>query len=439
MIRKNPKGSQRRILPLLPPYVLRLVAVRGLRSFSQGYLNIIAPLYLLSIGLSVVGLGLLFTASFVTGAVLLVPVGKLADKYGRKPFLIAFSVLIALWGSLYLVTTWIPLLFLISAIAGIGRGGSAGGSQAGPFAPAEQAILADLVPSERRVSVFSINAFAASMLAAAGAALSAAPSFIHLQYLGGDKLLFAITVLLGVVSCFILLGVPETRRPGVDAQGEPPPRKKSSRSLMRSRESTSIVGKLSLAAMVNSFGMGFMGSSLFVIWLNLRYHLGADVIGPVFALSYFLSALTILGAPALARQIGSVRSIIATRIAAAGLLAAIVLAPTYLPAIGLYVGRVVLSNMIVPVRQSFTMGLFPSEERATASGVTGAARRVTGAVSPSISGELMDAGYLESPLVIGALLQGFSAVLYGIFFLKKDDLQQRNSGFENNNNTKPSG
>ena len=406
----------------LPPSVARLVAVRGLRSLSQGYLNIVAPLYLLSIGLSVTGLGILFTASFVTGAILLVPIGKLADKYGRKPFLIAFSLLIALWGTIYVVTSWIPLLFLISAIAGIGRGGSAGGSQAGPFAPAEQALMADLVPRESRVRVFSFNAFVASLLASAGAALSALPSWLDL---GGDKILFIITIILGLVSCVILLGIPEARR--TNKVNETPDNQSRRRRLaLMSKESTRTVGKLSFASMFNSFGLGFIGSSLFVIWLYLRFHLSADVIGPVFAVSYFISALTILAAPMLAREIGSVRSIISTRIIAASLLGLVVVAPTFFIAIALYVGRTVLSNMIVPVRQSFTMGLFPSEERATASGVTGAARRVTGAVSPSISGELMNLGYLESPLIIGAALQGFSAVLYGIFFLKMDSTNHAN-------------
>ncbi|MHB8567912.1 MAG: MFS transporter [Nitrososphaerales archaeon] len=404
---------------------MRLLIVRGLRSFSQGYLNIIAPLYLLSIGLSVTGLGLLFTASFVVGAILLVPVGKLADKYGRIPFLIAFSLLIALWGVIYAVTSWLPILFVISAIAGIGRGGAAGGSQAGPFAPAEQAILADLVPAERRVRVFSWNAFAASIFAAAGAALSALPIWLHLQSLGGDKILFVMTTIIGLGSCVILLGVPDTRHKSEKTSEKE--HKPSRRPSLMSKESTGIVGRLSIASMFNSFGMGFMGSSLFVVWLNLRYHLGANVIGPVFAASYLLSALIILLAPALARRIGSVGSIISTRIAAAGLLASIVLAPTFVVAIGLYIARIVLSNMIVPVRQSFTMGLFPSEERATASGVTGATRRVTGAVSPSVSGELMNMGYLESPFLVGAIFQGFSAVLYGMFFLKKD---KRDSNIE---------
>ena len=428
----------------LPNRVSRLVIVRGLRSFSQGYLNIIAPLYLLSIGLTATGMGLLLTASFILGAVLLVPVGTLADRYGRKPFLVGFCALMAIWGATYVLTKWLPLLFAISAVAGIGRGGPAGGAQAGPFAPAEQALMADLVPSHRRVTVFSLNAFIASILAATGSLFSGIPSWLDaigfkLPLGGGDYLLFLMTAIIGVLSIPVLLTVPEStgsrRRPrdlgdahhgkeearetnvqqsknGVDANEK--------RSFLK-KESAVTVSKISLASAFNSFGMGFMGSSLFVVWLNLRFHVGAGLIGPVFAASYLLTALTILGAPTLASKIGSVHSIVITRIAASILFGIMVIAPTFIFAAGIYIARLVFTGMITPVRQSFTMGLFPTEERATAAGITGSLRRVTGAISPSLSGALMELGYLESPFLIGGVLQGISAVLYAKFFLVKDD------------------
>ncbi len=406
----------------LPNRVSSLIIVRGLRSFSQGYLNIITPLYLLSIGLSAAGLGLLLTASFIVGAVLLVPVGALADRYGRKQFLIAFCTLTILWGTTYLITKWLPVLFIISALAGIGRGGgSFAGSQAGPFAPAEQALMADLVPSHRRVTVFALNAFVASILAAAGSLLSGLPSWLKGFGLdlpiGGDNLLFLVTIIIAVLSVPILLTVPESIRSERKEKNDEP--EKPKRSFLR-KESAVNVSKISIAATFNSFGMGFMGSSLFVVWLNLRYHVGAGVIGPVFAVSYFLTGLTILGAPSLAGRFGSVHAIVATRIAAAALLGIVVIAPTFLYAAALYVGRLIFSGMILPVRQSFTMGLFQSEERATAAGITGSVRRMTGAISPSLSGELMELGYLESPFLIGGILQGASAVLYAKFFLSKD-------------------
>ena len=132
----------------------RVIAVRCLRSFTQGFLNIVTPLYLLTHGVSSTGIGVLYSASFLVGAALTAPIGVLADRYGRKPFLVTFTVLMALWGALYATTTVIPVLLVASAIAGIGRGGAGvGGGQAGPFAPAEQALLADLVlgPARRRM------------------------------------------------------------------------------------------------------------------------------------------------------------------------------------------------------------------------------------------------------------------------------------------------
>lgn len=418
--------------------------VRGLRSFSQGYLNIIAPLYLLSIGLTATGMGLLLTASFILGAVLLVPVGTLADRYGRKPFLLGFCALMALWGTTYVLTKWLPLLFIISAVAGIGRGGPAGGAQAGPFAPAEQALMADLVPSHRRVTVFSLNAFIASILAATGSLLSGIPSWLNatgikLPLGGGDYLLFLLTAIIGVLSIPILLTVPESVRSkrenrelgdahsskeemqgAKDDERENDSEERTKHKFLK-KESAVTVSKISLASAFNSFGMGFMGSSLFVVWLNLRFHIGANLIGPIFAASYLLAALSILAAPSLAGRIGSVHAIVATRIAASVLFGIMVIAPTFAYAAGLYISRLVFTGMITPVRQSFTMGLFPTKERATAAGITGSLRRITGAISPSLSGVLMELGYLESPFLIGGVLQGISAMLYAKFFMNKDN------------------
>ena len=120
-------------------------------------------------------------------------------------------------GTPSIITKWLPILFIISALAGIGRGGgSFAGSQAGPFAPAEQALMADLVPSHRRITVFALNAFVASILAAAGSLLSGLPSWLRVFKLdlpiGGDNLLFLMTIVIAALSVPILLTVPESIR-----------------------------------------------------------------------------------------------------------------------------------------------------------------------------------------------------------------------------------
>lgn len=394
----------------------RLIAVRGLRSFNQAYLNVVAPLYLLSKGVSAAGLGVLFTASFIVSALLTAPIGIMADRWGRKPFLVAFTVLMLLWGVTYTTTAYVPLLLVVSAVAGIGRGGGGmGAGQAGPFAPAETALLADLVPAGERRRMFSWNGVLSSVLAAAGAAVSGLPSWLrgtHLPLLGSDRLLFVLTIVLAVVSLAVLARVPDSR----------PYRGMPRRRRPLGRRSAGLVMRQSLAGGCNAVGVAFV-NSLFVVWLHLRFHVGSGAIGPVFTASYLLSAASVWGASAMAGRIGSVRTIVATRLGAACLMAGTALAPTFLVAVVLQVLRTAATMMVTPVRQSFTMGLFPPEERASASGLTGVVRRLSGSASPPVSGALFGAGYLEVPFFVGAALQVVSAGLYRVFFGSLDDRQ----------------
>ncbi|NNN20001.1 MAG: MFS transporter, partial [Acidimicrobiaceae bacterium] len=162
----------------------RIVYVRGIRSFTQSFLNIVTPLYLLSKGVSAAELGVFFTLSFLIGALMSIPVGVFADRWGRKPFLVAFTVLMLIWGAVFTFTNYLPLMIIISVISGIGRGGGGmGGGQAGPFAPAEQALLADLAPESERRKVFSWNGVTSSLMAAAGAALVVLPVLLERYYL----------------------------------------------------------------------------------------------------------------------------------------------------------------------------------------------------------------------------------------------------------------
>lgn len=174
-----------------------------------------------------------------------------------------------------------------------------------------------------------------------------------------------------------------------------------------------------LAGAFNAFGVGFV-NSLFVVWLHLRFGVGSASIGPVFAASYLLSAASVWGASAMAGKVGSVKTIVLTRVGAAVLMVATALSPTFLIAIVLQILRTAMTMMVTPVRQAFTMGLFPSEERASAAGLTGVVRRLSGALSPPITGTLFEDGALGAPFYIGALFQVISAVLYSAFFAHMD-------------------
>jgi MFS family permease len=218
----------------------------------------------------------------------------------------------------------------------------------------------------------------------------------------------------------MLLGLPEPAR----GQGAHP-RGRGLR--LVSPASARLIGLQALAGGTNAFGMGFV-SSMFVVWMSLRFHVGADAIGPVFMATYLLTAISYFPAARVGRRIGSVRAIVASRLAVVALTVATALSPTFLVAAVLQVMRSTAAQMITPVRQAFTMGLYPSNERASAAGMTGVARRLPASISPTLAGLLMNGGMLELPFYLGAGLLLVSAGLYHRFFAALDEPGGRGPG-----------
>src|ERR687889_1079587 len=80
-------------------------------------------------------------------------------------------------------------------------------------------------------------------------------------------------------------------------------------------------------------------------------------------------------------------------------------APTPLLAIAFYLGRMALSQMDVPTRQSYIVAVVREEERTAAAAITNISRNVTQAISPSLTGVLIQSISLSAPFVIGGALK----------------------------------
>src|SRR4029078_1330629 len=71
------------------------------------------------------------------------------------------------------------------------------------------------------------------------------------------------------------------------------------------------------------------------------------------------------------------------------LLILVPLMPTLPLAVGVLLARFAISQMDVPTRQSYTIAVVEREERSAAAGVTGIARSLGAAVSPSLATPLL--------------------------------------------------
>ena len=374
-----------------------LMVSRGVRAFAFSYLGVIFTIYLSQLGYSTVTIGVVITTAYASAAVLTAVWGFLSDRYGRKKILILLAVLTIVSNFIYLFSS--HLIFIIAAviIANVGAGGSgAGGQGGGPMSPVEQALLAEKCTPQNRNTVFSANAFVASMMGAIGALLSGLPQHLQeawaWQSIPSYKPLFALTILFSIVLIFAYAQIDEHHVP----------RKREKKPLVT--KANKFVVKMSLLGMIDNLGGGLI-SPLISYWFFLRYGVELKSLGFMFFLSYFLAAMSFLTAPIIARRIGVVRTMAFSHGLASAIWLMLPLAPTFAIAAAMTIARSYLAYMDNPLRSSFIMGVVRPEDRGAAAGFTTLSRHVPVAISPTLSAYLMQAFTLNVPVFIGGFLQ----------------------------------
>jgi hypothetical protein len=97
------------------------------------------------------------------------------------------------------------------------------------------------------------------------------------------------------------------------------------------------------------------------------------------------------------------------------LLAAIPFAPTEAAAFALLLARALLSQMDVPTRQAYVVGVVDPEERSAAAAYTNTARYVTRPLGPLVAAPLMQVS-LGAPFVVAGVLKSiYDTALYRAF------------------------
>ena len=389
----------------------RLIAVHGLRSLVQGYVMVVFTIYLSEIGFSAWLIGLTLTTIGVASSILTLVIGVSSDRFGRRPFLIVYSLLLFASGIIFSLTTIPWILIAISALGGLGRGGG-GGGQAGAFAPAEQAMIAEKAAGEIRRKVFAANSVVGTSAAAVGALLAGVPEWLrstsHLTLMASYRPLYLGVALVGLLSVVLLWPVAEVKHVAR-------PSKRSAAGRAQRRQTRQRIGQIAVAGAVNGFGMGFI-ASLVPYWMHIRYGVSPGAIGPIMAVSSAITAFASLWAVRLAERFGDIMVITGSRLVGVVLTLILPFSPVFPLAALVYGARLVSARMAMPVRQSYTMGIIDAGSRGSAAGISGVARRLPASVSPTISGFWFGVGELELPFIATAACLFINASLYFWWF-----------------------
>ncbi|MHB1975292.1 MAG: MFS transporter [Acidimicrobiales bacterium] len=404
-----------------------IVVVLGARtamSAARALAGVVAPVYLALDGFNAERLGALFAVVAVASAAMATAIGLLSDRLGRKPFLVVVPLLAALAGIAFAYDRTTAVLFCAAALGSFGRGSGAGAGAVGPYQPAESAFVVESLPARYRNVVFGRLSFVSSIGALGGGLLALlAPSHriagAAATAAFGD--VFLATAGLAALAGFLALFIVEARPPRVVSAPSTPGL--AGRSRLRSvlsalhlpRRSRPLLYRLWVTNSLNGFAIGMFGPFV-TYWLFRRYGASAGEIGVLFAVVNLVTAAATLSAAGLARRWGLVNTVGIVRSAQAALLVPLVLMPTFESAGAVYLLRMVVQRIGLPLRQSYVLAMADAEERAAVTALSNLPSQLTMAVSPLLAGYLFDEVSIALPFDIAAVFQGLNAVLFWFFF-----------------------
>ena len=180
--------------------------------------------------------------------------------------------------------------------------------------------------------------------------------------------------------------------------------------------STPRIRRLAALFSIDSFAGGFVLQSLIAYFLHERFDLGLDALGRVFLVAQLLTAASLLLAPRLARRFGLLPTMVVTHLISNVLLIAIAAAPAAWVAVSLLFGRQLLSQIDVPTRQAYVMAVVDDREREAAATTTTLWRTSAQAVTPLLTGWIMQTVALSAPFVLGGALKIVYDVLLYLTF-----------------------
>ncbi len=398
-----------------------LLAARILRTFAYGFLSVIIAIYLRILGFNDIQVGILLGCTLINSVIFTLFASFYADRMGRRKILTIYALLMSLSGLIFTISDNYLLLILAAFIGTI----NVTGSETGAFLSLEQAILPQTIKdTKKRNTIFALYNLVGMFAMSAGILLTGFPAILQQGQYDFNKAesirpLFAIYGIIGIIVMIIYLTLSrdiEVRQKGIQ------------QSIFKtlSPQSRKIVGKLCALFSIDSFAGGFVIQSVVALWFFTRFNADLLDLSYIFSVAGILTGLSYIGAAKIADRIGLINTMVFTHIPSNLLLILVGFAPNLELAIAFYLVRMTLSQMDVPTRQSYIVSVVSEEERTAAAGLTNISRNVAQAVSPSLTGYILQSFLsLASPFVFGGALKIiYDLVLYFNFRNLKPEHEQ---------------
>ncbi len=406
-----------------------LFVTRALRMFSYGFLSVVLVLYLSALGFGEGRIGLLLTLTLVGDTLVSLMITTNADRLGRRTMLIIGAALMTAAGVPFALSGDFTILVIAATLGVI----SPSGNEVGPFLAIEQASLSQILPDDRRTSIFAwynlVGSLATALGALAGGWAAQGMQGAGIPPVASYRALVlayaAFGILLAAVFFFLSRSVEAPDRTQDGAQdgakvGTQDGAADSTAAAGRfglGKESRPVVARLAALFSLDAFAGGFVIQSMVAYWFHLRYGVSPGLLGSIFFFANILAAVSALLAARIAKRIGLINTMVFTHLPSNVLLILVPLMPNLPLAIAVLLLRFSISQMDVPTRQSYTMSSVKPEERSAAAGITGIARTTGASVSPVLTGQLIAIPALAGLpfLIAGGLKIVYDLLLYRSF------------------------
>ncbi|MCI4316949.1 MAG: MFS transporter, partial [Thermoplasmata archaeon] len=373
---------------------------KTLRAVAYGALSAFLFLYLSQdLGFSTVSSLALTSLSLIGSAAWnFVAVGPLERRFGRRRSLWIFGGLFTASAAL-LWTATNPIVVLAAVLLG---GVAAATADNGPLASLDQAILPSTLRRRERTKGFARYNLLAYFASAGGALLLAVPGSLIARQVpflpsAPHPWIGLIYLVLAAATWMTYLGV-SARVDAPLAESAKVVNPPSDETRRRVRDFAVLFG-------VDAFAGGLLINPIIAAYFVVAWHQGVASIGLILFLAGMVAGTGLLLAEPIAARIGLLRTMVFTHLPSNIFLILVPLMPTLTLSVGMLLARFALSQMDVPTRQSYTMGLVEPRDRGWVSARFSGVRAVSQSAGPFPAVALDAAGYLAAPFLVGGALK----------------------------------
>lgn len=374
------------------PAKLFLVGV-VFNGIGNGITNVVLQLYFASIGISSATLGSIIMMNALSAAILTIPMGILADRYGKKKLVYACAASTVVAGPLLLFTRSVLMFKLAFLSFGVSN------AAAVVFSP----IYSSFFEKEDMDKAFGFYGALNIATISLGSLLGFIPPLL-VERLGFSlSSAYWMFLALGLVP-FVVQNVFYIWSVKDYEEG------KANNGFRFNMASKDLVFKISLIQLLSAASVGVF-ISLFPFYVNKKFGLESDALGALFFASNLMSAAAQALSSKISDRLGSLKTIAVAFGLAAPFYLLMPLAPSFTWLSAFYVLRLGFATIAAPLMSSTLMKDLKEEEKATANSIRMMAMQGGGVIGPWLGGALMERASLELPAFVGGGLYAAMAAL----------------------------